>query len=311
VTLQDVVQPIDVVEPLPRSTMNDLREVEESRLSQFQQLLALQITLAALARYRRHQGRAMRRERRALVCNEFPRMGDFIAARHDAYTIGIQVRRRRHANGLKTVRAEAGLKLGEFDRETQAFGLATTLGVVPDTGISGLTLGGGFGNLMAMYGLALDTVIGVDVVTADGRLLPANDSENSDLFWGVRGSSGNLGIATSLEYRLHEVRPVLGGAVFYPLSKTKEVLLYWREFAETLPDEVVLQGAGLNLPDGTPVFAIVVCYCGSSMSEGERVLQPRRKFGSPLTDAIQVMSYAQIQGRFQPFFPPGRRSCMP
>jgi len=154
----------------------------------------------------------------------------------------------------KTVRAEAGLKLGEFDRETQAFGLATTLGVVPDTGISGLTLGGGFGNLMAMYGLALDNVIGVDVVTADGRLLSANDSENSDLFWGVRGSSGNLGIATSLEYRLHEVGPVLGGAVFYPLSKTKEVLLFCREFAETLPDEVVLQGAGLNLPDGTPVL---------------------------------------------------------
>jgi FAD binding domain-containing protein/berberine-like enzyme len=208
----------------------------------------------------------------------------------------------------KTVRAEAGLKLGEFDRETQAFGLATTLGVVPDTGISGLTLGGGFGNLMAMYGLALDNVIGVDVVTADGRLLSANDSENSDLFWGVRGSSGNLGIATSLEYRLHEVGPVLGGAVFYPVSKTKEVLLFCREFAETLPDEVVLQGAGLNLPDGTPVFAVVVCYCGSSMSEGERVLQPLRKFGSPLTDAIQVMSYVQIQGMFQPFFPPGRRT---
>jgi hypothetical protein len=217
----------------------------------------------------------------------------------------------------KTVRAEAGLKLGEFDRETQAFGLATTLGVVPDTGISGLTLGGGFGNLMAMYGLALDNVIGVDVVTADGRLLSANDSENSDLFWGVRGSSGNLGIATSLEYRLHEVGPVLGGAVFYPVSKTKQVLLFCREFAETLPDEVVLQGACLNLPDGTPVFAVVVCYCGSCMSEGERVLQPLRKFGSPLTDAIQVMSYVQIQSMFQPFFPPGRRtyvnptSCVP
>src|SRR6516164_2501389 len=206
----------------------------------------------------------------------------------------------------RTVRAEAGLKLAEFDRETQAFGLATTLGVVPGTGISGLTLGGGFGNLMAMYGLALDNLIGVDVVTADGRLVSANVSENSDLFWGVRGSSGNLGVATSLEYRLHEVGPVLGGAVFYPLSKTKEVLHFCREFAETLPDEVVLQGAGLNLPDGTPVFALVVCYCGSSMSEGEKVLQPLRKFGSPLADAIQVMGYVQIQSMFQPFFPPGR-----
>ena len=101
---------------------------------------------------------------------------------------------------------------------------------------------------------------------------------------------------------------MLGGGVFYPVSKTKEVLLFCREFAETLPDEVVLQGAGLNLPDGTPVFAVVVCYCGSSMSEGERVLQPLSKFGSPLTDAIQVMSYVQIQGMFQPFFPPGRRT---
>jgi FAD/FMN-containing dehydrogenase len=206
----------------------------------------------------------------------------------------------------KTVRAEAGVKLGEFDRETQAFGLATTLGTVPDTGISGLTLGGGFGNLMAKYGLALDNVIGVDVVTADGRLLSADASENSDLFWGVRGSSGNLGIATSLEYRLHEVGPVLGGAVFYPLSKAKEVLLFCREFAETLRDEVVLQGAGLNLPDGTPVFGVVVCYCGSSMSEGEKVLQPLRKFGSPLADGIQVMGYIQIQQMLQPFFPPGR-----
>jgi FAD/FMN-containing dehydrogenase len=206
----------------------------------------------------------------------------------------------------KTVRAEAGVNLGEFDRETQAFGLATTLGTVPDTGISGLTLGGGFGNLMAKYGLALDNVIGVDVVGADGRLLSANASDNSDLFWGVRGSSGNLGIATSLEYQLHEVGPVLGGAVFYPLSKAKEVLLFCREFAETLRDEVVLQGAGLSLPDGTPVFGVVVCYCGSSMSEGEKVLQPLRKFGSPLADAIQVMGYVQIQSMFQPFFPPGR-----
>ncbi len=206
----------------------------------------------------------------------------------------------------QTVRAEAGLKLGEFDRETQAFGLATTLGVVPDTGISGLTLGGGFGHLMAKYGLALDNVIGVDVVTADGRLLTANASENSDLFWGVRGSSGNLGIATSLEYQLHEVGPVLGGAVFYPVAQTKEVLRFCREFADTLPDEVVLQGGAFSLPDGTPVFGVAACYCGSSLSDGEKVLQPLRKFGSPLTDAIQTMSYVQIQSMFQPFFPPGR-----
>jgi len=118
--------------------------------------------------------------------------------------------------GQRTARAEAGLKLGEFDRETQAFGLATTLGTVSATGISGLTLGAGFGHLMAKYGLALDNVTSVDVVTADGCLLTANASENEDLFWGVRGSSGNLGIITSLQYRLHEVGPVLGGGIFYP-----------------------------------------------------------------------------------------------
>ncbi len=208
--------------------------------------------------------------------------------------------------GKRTVRAEAGLKLGEFDRETQAFGLATTLGVVPGTGISGLTLGGGFGNLMGKYGLALDNVIGVDIVTADGQLLTANAAENEDLFWGVRGSSGNLGVVTSLEYRLHEVGPVLGGAVFYPVAKTKEVLHFFREFAETIPDELVIQTGAFSLPDGTQVIAVAVCYCGQSLSEGEKCLQPLRAFGPPIADMIQTMSYVQLQSMFEPFFPNGR-----
>lgn len=207
----------------------------------------------------------------------------------------------------RTVRAETGLKLGEFDRETQAFGLATTLGVAPTTGIAGLTLGGGFGHLMAKYGLALDNVVEADLVTADGRLVPANASENEDLFWGVRGSSGNLGIVTSLKYRLHGVGPVLGGAVFYPVAKTREVLQFCREFGETLPDEVVIQGGALTLPpDGTRVFGVAACYCGSPLSEGEKVLRPLREFGSPVADMIQAMSYVQMQGMFEPFFPPGR-----
>jgi len=206
----------------------------------------------------------------------------------------------------RTVRAEAGLKLGEFDRETQAFGLATTLGVVPGTGISGLTLGGGFGNLMGKYGLALDNVIGVDIVTADGQLLTANAAENPDLFWGVRGSSGNLGIVTSLEYRLHEVGPVLGGAVFHPVAKTRDVLHFCREYVETIPDELILQGGAFSLPDGTQVFGVGVCYCGSSLSEGEKLLKPLRDFGPPMADMIQKMSYVQLQGMFEPFFPNGR-----
>ncbi len=205
----------------------------------------------------------------------------------------------------RTVRAEAGLILGEFDRETQAFGLATTLGTVTRTGISGLTLGGGWGHLHGKYGLAIDNVIGVDVVTADGRLLTANASENQDLFWGVRGSCGNLGIVTSLEYRLHEVGPVLGGGVFYPVAKAGEVLRFFREFAETIPDELVIQAGAITLPDGVPVFAVVPCYCGA-MSEGEKVLKPLRTFGAPLADIIEPRSYVGMQSIFDDFFPQGR-----
>jgi FAD/FMN-containing dehydrogenase len=205
----------------------------------------------------------------------------------------------------KTVRAQTGVKLGEFDRETQAFGLATTQGVVPTVGIAGLTLGGGWGQLHAKYGLAVDNVIGADVVTADGRFLMANASENADLFWGIRGGSGNFGIVTAIEYRLHEVGPVFGGAVFYPAAQAREVLRFWREFAADSPDELVTQGGSFRLPDGVPVFGIAACYCGTAV-DGEKILKPLRTFGSPLADALGAMSYIQIQSMFEPFFPPGR-----
>jgi FAD/FMN-containing dehydrogenase len=208
----------------------------------------------------------------------------------------------------RTVRAEAGLTLSEFDRETQAFGLATTLGVAPTTGISGLTLGGGFGHLMAKHGLALDNLISVDVVIADGHLLTANADENADLFWGVRGSGGNLGVVTSLEYRLHPLRTVLGGAVLFPVAQTKEVLHFCREFAETLPDDVVMQAGAFTLPDATKVFGVAACYSGSSLPEGEKVLEPLRKFDSPIADLISTMSYVDMQAFFAPFFPPGRHT---
>jgi hypothetical protein len=205
----------------------------------------------------------------------------------------------------RTVRAETGLKLGEFDRETQAFGLGTTLGVVPTVGIAGLTLGGGWGNLHAKYGLAVDNVISADVVTADGQPLTVNATENADLYWGVRGGSGNFGIVTSLEYGLHPVGPVFGGAVFHPVAKAREVLRFWREYAASIPDELVVQGGSLTLPDGVAAFGIAGCYCGP-VSEGEKVLQPLRSFGPPMADAFGVMSYLQIQGMFESFFPPGR-----
>jgi FAD binding domain/Berberine and berberine like len=205
----------------------------------------------------------------------------------------------------RTVRAEAGLTLGEFDRETQAFGLATTLGTVSKTGISGLTLGAGWGHLHGKYGLALDNVISLDVVTADGRLLTANASENEDLFWGLRGSGGNLGIVTSLEYRLHAVGQVLGGAVFYPTTNAKEALHFFRDWADKIPDELVIQCASVTLPDAGPVFAIVGCYHGD-LSEGEKVLKPLRSFGRPVGDMFGALSYVQMQSMFDPFFPPGR-----
>jgi hypothetical protein len=204
----------------------------------------------------------------------------------------------------RTVRAQTGLKLGEFDRETQAFGLATTQGVVPTVGIAGLTLGGGWGQLHGKYGLAVDNVIGADVVTADCRLLTANASENQDLFWGIRGGSGNFGIVTSIEYRLHEVGPIYGGAIFFPAAKAKEILSLWREFCEHSPDELVNQATSATL-EGTPVFGLAACYCGS-LADGEKLLQPLRKFGTPVADMLGPMTYLQIQSMFEPFFPPGR-----
>src|SRR5258706_3275149 len=214
---------------------------------------------------------------------------------------GIRVDPRR-----QTVRAQTGIKLGEFDRETQAFGLATTQGVVPTVGMAELTLGGGGGHLNGKAGLAIDNVVAADVVTADGRLLMASATENQDLFWGVRGGSGNFGVVTSIEFQLHEVGQVLGGAVFYPAASAKDVLHFWRDFAATSPDELVTQGGSFRLPDGTPVFAIAVCYCGA-IAEGEKVLKPLRTFAKPIADAVAPMSYPQLQGMFEPFFPPGRQ----
>jgi FAD/FMN-containing dehydrogenase len=206
----------------------------------------------------------------------------------------------------RTARAEPGLTLCEFDHETQAFGLATALGMVSKTGIAGLTLGGGFGHLSGKYGLACDNLIGADVVTADGRLLKANASENPDLFWGVRGGGGNFGIVTSFEYRLHEITTVLGGAVLYPAAKAKDILPFYKEFAEASPEELVIQAGSMTM-DGVPVFLVGGCYCGS-LAEGEKLLKPLRTFGSPIADMFACISYVQMQSMFDPFFPPGRQT---
>ena len=205
----------------------------------------------------------------------------------------------------RTARAQAGLTLGEFDRETQAFGLATTLGTVSRTGISGLTLGAGWGHLHGVYGLALDNLISLDVVTADGSLLTASASENKDLFWGLRGSGGNLGIVTSLEYRLHEVGPVLGGAVCHPPNQAKDLLHFFRDWADRIPDELAIQCGSINLPGAGRVFAIAACYHGD-LAQGEKLLQPLRSLGKPVADLFAPVPYVQLQSMFDPFFPPGR-----
>ena len=167
----------------------------------------------------------------------------------------------------RTARAEPGLTWGEFDRETQAFGLATTGGICSETGIAGVTLGGGYGWLMRKHGLALDNLVSVDVVGADGQLRTASATENADLFFGMRGTHSNLGIVTSLEYRLHPVGPmVLSGMVLHPLEKAGEVLKFYREYTSQAPDEMSAWAALLTSPDGHPMVAIVAspirrCCC--------------------------------------------------
>src|SRR5215204_1296132 len=173
----------------------------------------------------------------------------------------------------RIARAEPGLTWGEFDQETQAFGLATTGGFVPTTGIAGYTLGGGLGNLMRSFGLACDNLLSVDIVTAEAQLLTASETENEDLFWGVRGGGGNFGIVTSFEYEVHPVGPtVLAGMLLYPLDAAAEVLAYFRDYVAQAPDEVGILGNLRLAPPlpvvpselhGKPVVALVVCYAGA------------------------------------------------
>jgi FAD/FMN-containing dehydrogenase len=203
----------------------------------------------------------------------------------------------------QTVRAQAGLRLGEFDRETQRYGLATTLGVNTDTGISGLTLGGGYGWLAGKYGLACDNLIGAEVVTADGKILHCSAEHNADLFWGLRGAGANFGVVTEFEYRLHPVTEVLGGVILYPLRE--EGLRFFDEFSSSAPDELTTLGAILTGPDGNLAIGIMVCHCGS-LEEGEKVLRPLRKFANPLADLIQPRPYVEMQTQLDQTWPPGR-----
>jgi FAD/FMN-containing dehydrogenase len=198
---------------------------------------------------------------------------------------------------------------GEFDRETQAFGLATVGGTVTNTGIAGLTLGGGIGWLTRQYGLSCDNLLSADVVTAAGGYLTASATEHPDLYWGLRGGGGNFGIVTSFEYQLHPVTDILGGLVLYPAEQTSEVLRFYADFSRQLPEEASAVGGLLTSPDGAPVVAIAVFYNGPAAA-GEAVLRPLRAFGAPLLQDLRPRSYCEMQGMLDAMFPPGRRSYM-
>jgi FAD/FMN-containing dehydrogenase len=194
----------------------------------------------------------------------------------------------------RTVSAQGGVLWREMDHETQAYGLATTGGTVSNTGITGLTLGGGLGWLMGKHGLTVDNLISADLVTADGEFRKASAKDNPDLFWALRGGGGNFGVVTSFEYRLHPVTQVLGGMVIYPLDQARDVLRFYRDFCGTLPDEAEAYAALLTAPQGMPVAALILGYNGP-IAEGEKVLAPARRFGKPIADVVAPMPYAARQ----------------
>jgi FAD/FMN-containing dehydrogenase len=214
----------------------------------------------------------------------------------------------------RVARAQAGLLWGEFDHETQPFGLATPGGIVSHTGIAGLTLGGGLGWLMRRHGLTADNLLSADVVTADGALVRASAEEHGELFWGLRGGGGNFGIVTSFEYRLHAVGPtVLAGLILYPAARAREVLAGYRDAIEGAPDElmtiVILRKAppAPFLPEevhGRPVVIIAVCWAGA-LEEGERAIAPLRRFGEPLADLVRPTLYASHQALIDASVPHG------
>ncbi|WP_254764085.1 FAD-binding oxidoreductase [Natrinema marinum] len=217
----------------------------------------------------------------------------------------------------RTARVEPGATLADVDHETQAFGLATPLGINSTTGIAGLTLGGGFGWLTRKYGMTVDNLRSVDIVTADGVLRRASETENPDLFWAVRGGGGNFGVVTDFEFDLHEVGPeVLAGPMVYLGEDAPDVLRHVRDFNEDAPDEstvwVVLRKAPPLpfLPEdvhGVGVVIVVAFYTGD-ISEGEEVLASLREFGDPIADGIGPHTYAEFQQSFDPLLTEGARN---
>jgi len=213
----------------------------------------------------------------------------------------------------RTVRVEGGCTWGDVDHATHVFGLATPGGLISTTGVGGLTTGGGFGYLTRRYGLACDNLLSADVITADGQLRTASSTENTDLFWAIRGGSGNFGILTSLEFRLYPVSTVYAGPILYPLEKAGEALRHFGDFMATAPRELSAFFAFLIVPPG-PAFpealhrktlcGVVCSYCGDP-AHGDAVTRPLREFGPPLFTHTGPMPYPVLQSIFDPLLPPG------
>lgn len=207
----------------------------------------------------------------------------------------------------RLARAQAGVTWAELNRETQLYGLAVTGGVVSSTGIAGLTLGGGLGWLMGKYGLALDNLRAVELVTADGRVLQASQDEEPDLFWAVRGGGGNFGVVTSFEYQLHAVGPLItAGPIVHTIDRARDLLAFYRDKTRSLADQHTLFATLTHAPDGSgmDVAALVTCHCGSP-GEAERAMRPLKEFGSPVLDAVGLMPYCQLNSMLDANYPKG------
>jgi FAD/FMN-containing dehydrogenase len=204
----------------------------------------------------------------------------------------------------RIARAEPGLTIGEFTAALQPYGLLAPTGTCSGTGIAGMTLGGGIGWLAGRFGLAIDNVLSFELVTAEGELLKASANENTDLFWGLRGSGGNFGVVTAIEYRLHPVGKILGGMILLPVSL--DALRFYRDFSSAAPDEVIAYASLPTIPNIGPAIAITVCYSGDDLEAGERALAPLRKFGPPLVDLIRPMEYTELIAMLDPTAPDGR-----
>ena len=191
---------------------------------------------------------------------------------------------------------KGGTLLGQVDKATAAHGMVTPLGTVSHTGVGGLTLGGGFGRLARKFGMAIDNLESVDIVTADGKLLHASASDNPDLYWAARGGSGNFGIVTNFAFKLHPMQPqVVAGKVVYPIAKAREVLTMWSEYASTAPDDLYIDPTMALPPGNAPgMVSLEVCYAGPQ-ADAERALAPIRKLGTPMQDGIKAMDYTHVQ----------------